>query len=167
MPSSAPAIEPSATPAISDSELQFYRTRDDFMRTYVPATDEERLLVTQIARAWLHLQKFYTFRDQIVAEKGLSGLFFEDYDRYKQLMRNLAEAERMWRYAVQELSRARRRPQSTASLRSTSVTAIRSHRPPVGSTNPKRNRTTPDIRPIHGTRGKTDLGASRGPAPAG
>lgn len=163
MPSTAPAT----VPTVSDSELEFYRTRDDFMRTYVPATDEERLLVTQLTRAWLHLQEFYVFRDQIVAEKGLSGLFFEDYDRYKQLMRNLAEAERMWCHALQELNRARRRPHSTASQRPTSATAIRSHRPPpVYPPEPAGNRTALENRPILGTR-PTDPGTARGPAPAG
>jgi hypothetical protein len=114
----------------SVANLDFYRTRDEFMHAYVPATPEERLLITQACRAWMHLQDIYNLRNSITAEKGLLGLFNEDYDKYKQLMRNLAEAERMWRNAIQEFQRARRRGNgSLTPTRCTTVTGVRSLRP--------------------------------------
>src|SRR6478752_5019009 len=93
----------------SPQQIDFYRTRDEFVRAYHPATSEEQLIVVQITRAWMHLQEVYDLRSQITAEKGLLGLFNEDFEKYKFLMRNLTEAERMWRHAVQEFHRARRR----------------------------------------------------------
>jgi hypothetical protein len=119
-------------PPVPDSveNLEYYRTRDDFMRAYVPATPEEKLLITQACRAWMHLQDFYNLRDSLIAGKGLLGLFNEDYDKYKQLMRDLAAAERMWRNAIQEFQRARRRGNgSLTPTRCTTVTGIRSLRP--------------------------------------
>ncbi len=55
MPSEAKAPIEQQTDSVP--ELDSYRTRDDFVRAYKPATDEELLLVTQIARAWGHLQE--------------------------------------------------------------------------------------------------------------
>jgi hypothetical protein len=107
MPSQARA--PVSPKPDSAHNIEFYRTRDEFVRAYNPATSEEHLLVTQITRAWMHLQEVYDLRSQITAEKGLLGLFNEDFEKYKFLMRNLTEAERMWRNAVQEFHRAKRR----------------------------------------------------------
>ena len=103
MPSEATARTPD-----SAVNLEFYRMRDDFVRTYKPATEEQMLLVVQMTRAWQHLQEVYDLRAQLTAEKGLLGLFNEDFEKYKFLMRNLTEAERMWRHALQQFQRARR-----------------------------------------------------------
>jgi hypothetical protein len=113
----------------SAANLDFYRTRDEFVRTYQPATPEEKLLVTQIMRAWQHLQDIYDLRARLTARNGLLGLFEEDFDKYKLLMRNLAEAERMWRYALQEFQRARRRRDPLAPPRAANLTAVPSVRP--------------------------------------
>lgn len=91
------------------SGLDFYRTRDEMVRAYQPATEEERLLVTQIARAWLRLQQFYEFETKALAQHDLMDLFTNDLDRYKLLTRGIAESERMWRNAVEMFHSARRR----------------------------------------------------------
>lgn len=129
MPSPAPA--PAERERDSAANLDFYRTRDEFVRAYQPATPEEKLVVTQITRAWQHLQDVYDLRDRLTAKKGLLGLFEEDFEKYKLLMRHLAEAERMWRYALQELGRARRRD-PLAHPRSSHLTAVPSFRPASG-----------------------------------
>jgi hypothetical protein len=107
MPSEAKAR--ADAPAGSVRNLEFYRTRDDVMRAYQPVNDEERLLAAQIVRAWQHLQRMYELESQVLESKTLYDLFTNDLDRYKLLTRGLAEAERMWRYAVVEFQRARRR----------------------------------------------------------
>jgi hypothetical protein len=110
MPSEATAR--TDAPAGSVPNLEFYRTRDDVMRAYQPVNDEERLLAAQIVRAWQHLQRMYELESQVLESKSLYDLFTNDLDRYKLLTRGLAEAERMWRYAVLEFQRARRRRES-------------------------------------------------------
>lgn len=92
----------------SAANLAFYRLRDDFVRMHKPVTEEEKLLVTQMARSWQHLQEVHELRNQLTAESGLVGLFTDNYDHYKLLMRNLSEAERMWRNAGLAFQRARR-----------------------------------------------------------
>ncbi len=112
MPSEATARRETAAVGPSPRSLEFYRTRDDMMRAYAPSTDEERLLVSQIARAWQHLQQMYELETKLLETHNLLDLFTNDLDRYKLLTRGIAEAERMWRYAVQEFQRARRRRES-------------------------------------------------------
>ncbi len=111
---------PSQAEALSESpvaDLEFYRTRDDFMRAYTPVTPEEKILVTQMTRAWLQLQQMYNLHDRVTAGKGLLALFEDDLPRYKILARNLTDAERMWRNSIQEFQRARRRRDPLASHR--------------------------------------------------
>lgn len=103
MPSEATAKAPD-----SAVNLDFYVLRDDFMRIYKPATEEQKLLVLQMVRAWQHLQEVYQLQAHLTAEKGLLGLFEEDYEKYKFLSRDLTAAERMWRNALHEFQRARR-----------------------------------------------------------
>ena len=79
------------------------------MRAYNPCTEEERLLVTQIAHAWLRLQRFYELESKMLAATDLFELFTKDVEKYKLLTRGVAEAERMWRHAVEMFERARRR----------------------------------------------------------
>ena len=113
----------------SAANIEFYQMRDDFVRAYKPATEEEKLLVIQMTRAWKHLQEVYELRDRLTAQKGLLGLFEEDFEKYKFLMRNLTEAERMWRHSSLAFQKARRRRDQMGPLRSSSVTTIPSFRP--------------------------------------
>ncbi len=127
MPSQARApVHPKSESA---PNLDFFRTRDEFVRAYHPVSAEEQLLVVQITRAWMHLQEVYELRSQVTAEKGLLGLFNEDFEKYKFLMRNLAEAERMWLHAVQEFYRARRRNPEPVSMAKANVVPIRRPEP--------------------------------------
>jgi hypothetical protein len=41
--------------------------------------------------------------------KDMRAMFDEDLERYKLITRSVTEAERMWRFAVLEFRRARRR----------------------------------------------------------
>ncbi len=134
MPS--PAKAPAQTTADSAVNLDFYRTRDEFVHAYQPATPEEKFLVTQIMRSWQHLQDIHELRDRLTAKNGLLGLFESDFEKYKLLMRNLTEAERMWRYAVQEFQRARRRRDPLAPPRSNNLSTVPSFRPQSGSPAP-------------------------------
>jgi hypothetical protein len=150
MQSQAIAIQPEAD---SVENLDFYRMRDDFVRAYKPVTAEEKLLVTQMARAWQHLNDIYELRSRLTAQKGLLGLFEEDFEKYRFLMRNLTEAERMWRHAGAEFQRARRRRDDLGSTRRASIATIPSLRPmpaPPAQTPtsavPESNQNTPGLR---------------------
>ena len=93
----------------SSPALDFPQIRDEVMRAYQPATPEESLLATQIARAWLRLQKYYDFEAELIEKQSLSELFETDLARFKALNSAIAAAERMWRQAVHEFQCARRR----------------------------------------------------------
>jgi hypothetical protein len=133
MPTQAPAkTEPAPHPS---RQLDFYRTRDEFTRMYQPATEEERLLLVQMVRAWLRLQKFYELEAEIMETQGLNALFQNDLERYKIMTRTVAEAERMWRNALADFQRARRRRESHSleSPRRRGLTTVASHRPPAAA----------------------------------
>ncbi len=129
MPTQAPA-KIDSNPQTSRN-LEFYRTRDEFVRSYQPATEEERLLLTHMVRAWLRLQKFYDLENEIIEREGLSSMFHNDLERYKVLTRTVAEAERMWRNALAEFqkAKARRESKSLDSPRRRSVSTALSVRP--------------------------------------
>ena len=89
------------------------QTAEPVAAAYNPETLEERLLATQIERAWNHLQAMHRLHDQLLERCSLLDLFENDLERFKLLSRTLAEAERMWRHAVSEFWRARRRREKT------------------------------------------------------
>jgi hypothetical protein len=126
----------------SVANLEYYRKRDEFFRAYLPATEEEKLLVTQMMRAWQHLEDVYELRTHLTAGKGLTGLFQEDLDTYKRLMRDLGAAERMWRHALTEFRRASRRRNQSADPRPRGLSTVSFERPPtVPSPEPRAART--------------------------
>ncbi|MBS1873716.1 MAG: hypothetical protein JSU00_10900 [Acidobacteria bacterium] len=92
-----------------DPHLRFYLQRDEFMRNYLPATQEEKLLITHACRAWMHLQDIEALIDVVTQGRGLFTLYTEHYDRYKQLNRDLSQAERMWNRAISAFWQARKR----------------------------------------------------------
>jgi hypothetical protein len=98
MPSQCPAVlQPEPEPL----NLEFYRVRDRLTRAYSPRTEKNRVLLDQMARAWLHLQSVYQMRDDVLAQRSLADLFLNDPAQFKLLNRTIIEAERMWRYAHQ------------------------------------------------------------------
>jgi hypothetical protein len=116
-PQAKAAPEPCESAAID-----FYQARDRMMRAYNPSTEEERLLVGQIAHAWLRLQRFYELESKVLAETDLFDLFTKHVGKYKLLTRGVADAERMWRHAVEMFERARRR--TTPSHKSSSSRGV-------------------------------------------
>ena len=90
-------------------ESAFCLVRDDCVRAYQPSNAEEMMLVTQIARAWFRLQKYYDYEIALMEEQRFSEMFDNDLDRFNAFHRALAAAERMWRNAIRELQAARRR----------------------------------------------------------
>ncbi|MBS1877065.1 MAG: hypothetical protein JSU00_27890 [Acidobacteria bacterium] len=81
----------------------------EFASHYSPATPEENLLISHAWRAWSHLQQIYALYEAIVAQRGIVALFNDDFARYKQLNRDLAQAERMWNRAIAAFWQARKR----------------------------------------------------------
>jgi hypothetical protein len=101
---------PDSTPA-----LDFSRIREEVLRAYQPATPEESLLAHQIARAWFRLQNYYEMEARIMEKQNLAEMFETDLARFKALNSAIAAAERMWRQAILEFQRARRRAAPKAS----------------------------------------------------
>ena len=93
----------------SSSPLDFSQIRDEVVRAYQPATAEESLLANQIARAWFRLQRYYDLEAELMDQQRLPELFDTDLARFKALNSAIAGAERMWRQAIAEFQRARRR----------------------------------------------------------
>jgi hypothetical protein len=91
------------------SALDFSRIREEVLRAYQPATPEESLLAHQIARAWFRLQNYYEMEARIMEKQNLAEMFETDLARFKALNSAIAGAERMWRQAILEFQRARRR----------------------------------------------------------
>ena len=87
----------------------FSQVLEQVIRAYQPATPEESLLATQIARAWFRLQNYYDLEAQLIEKQTLPEMFDEDLARFKALNSAIAGAERMWRNAVKEFQAARRR----------------------------------------------------------
>ena len=116
-------------------ELKFYRVRDDCVRAYQPANEEEMFLVMQIARTWYRLERYYDLEAELIGKSGLANLFETDLERFNVLTRSIVAAERMWRHAVKEFEAARRRRgESLASPRRPTISTVGSERPrkPLG-----------------------------------
>ena len=127
MPSAATNLEPAATfPGAA-----FYRLRDDLVRTHLPADQNEQLLVTQIARTWLRHQQALDLESEIFAKSGASDLFLNHLDRFKAITRYVAETERMYRHAVDELRRTQRTRlgKSAPSSKSPNISVVQPVRP--------------------------------------
>src|SRR6266496_636095 len=108
MPSAATNPELGAPFQGSDS------LRDDLVRAHLPANEYEKLLVTQIARTWLRHQQALDLESEIFAKSSAADLFANHLDRFKAIARYVAETERMWRHALDELRRAQRTRASNA-----------------------------------------------------
>ncbi|MBS1872429.1 MAG: hypothetical protein JSU00_04390 [Acidobacteria bacterium] len=109
MPTQATARNHPALDPAPDPHLRFYMTRDEFMRNLLPATQEEKLLATRAARAWMHLEDIEALIDAVTEGRGLFSLYTDHYDRYKQLNRDLHQADAMWSRAMNAFHRARKR----------------------------------------------------------
>jgi hypothetical protein len=95
-----------------------YTLRDDLAHAHQPVNAHERMLITAIAQAWQRLQRAYDMERRVHEKTDPLDLFNNDLDRFKALARHIAECERIWRRAVEELERAkRRRPEGTSSVR--------------------------------------------------
>lgn len=88
-------------------------TLADFLAYYTPSTPEENLLIVHAQRAWRHLEQMHELIDAVTAGKGLFSLYTDEYARYKQLSRDLNQADRMWNRAINAFWQARRRGAST------------------------------------------------------
>jgi hypothetical protein len=98
MPSECLAV---LQPEPEPPNLEFYRVRDRLTRAYSPRTEKDRVLLDQMARAWIHLQSMYQMKDEVLAQRSLADLFLNDPAQFKLLNRAIIDAERMWRYAQQ------------------------------------------------------------------
>ena len=105
----AQATAPIETRLDSSPALNFSQIRDEVARAYQPATPEESLLAIQIARAWFRLQNYYQLEAELMEKQQLAELFDTDLARFKAINSALVAAERMWRQAIAEFHRARRR----------------------------------------------------------
>lgn len=92
---SSQALAQAAPEPLAGAAPDFYQTRDRMMRAYNPSTEEERLLVTQIAHAWLRLQRFYELESKMLAETDLFELFTKDVEKYIEVGSTPSAADRI------------------------------------------------------------------------
>ena len=91
----------------------FAQIREEVLSAYQPATAEEVLLANQIARAWFRLQQYYDLETELLENNRLPEMFETDLARFKALNSAITGAERMWRRAIEEFQRARKRRAGT------------------------------------------------------
>ncbi len=94
--------------------LELYCLRDDLAASYVPANAHERMLVTQIARCWLRLQRDYDEEQRYFQANDMLEVIGSDYIRYHAITRRVTESERAWRHAVTSLEQTQRRRIATS-----------------------------------------------------
>ncbi len=86
-----------------------YTLRDDLARAHSPANAHERMLITAIAQAWIRLQAAYDLERRLFEKTDPLELLSNDLERFKVIARHISECERIWRRAVEELERAKRK----------------------------------------------------------
>jgi hypothetical protein len=102
-------------PAVSTAEsapyqLDLYRLRDDLVRAYNPATAHELMLITQIAQAWLRLQRAYATEQRYFEGRDILETIATKLNEFKAVTRFSTDCERAWSHATQNLEECQRRP---------------------------------------------------------
>lgn len=85
-----------------------YATRDDIARSLNPANAHERMLVSAIAQAWERFQRACEIERRVFEKTDPVELLDNDLKKFKAVTRHVAECERMYRRAHEELRRAQR-----------------------------------------------------------
>jgi Flp pilus assembly protein TadD len=85
-----------------------YATRDDIARSHQPGDALERMLVTAAAQAWGRLQVASAVHAKISETTAPSELFLNNLAGFKILAGYVADAERSWHQALNQLHKSQR-----------------------------------------------------------
>ena len=96
MNATAPAAEPVTLDPV-------YVLRDEIAQSYSPANGFERMLVLAAAQAWLRYQAALNLERRVYEKTDPLELFSQSIDKFKTVLRYVAECERAWRRSLAEL----------------------------------------------------------------
>ena len=108
-----PAGEPSVLDPVSG-------LREDLAQHYKPATGYERLVVGAAAEALHRFQEAQKLERRLFQKIDALELLTNSPDTFKTITRHVADCERAWRKALEEIRRAMRKPQQPAPSANTS-----------------------------------------------
>jgi hypothetical protein len=101
-----PAVK---TAESAPDQLEFYRVRDDLAHTHNPANAYELMLVTQMAQAWLRLQRAYDTEKLYFESHDIMETIATKLNEFKTVTRFVTDCDRAWRHAKQNLETCQRR----------------------------------------------------------
>ena len=90
-------------------QLEVYQLRDDLAHSYNPANAHERMLVTQIAQAWIRLQRAYDAERRYFEGRDSMEIIATKLDEFKAITRYVTDCERAWRHSTLNLEKSQRR----------------------------------------------------------
>ena len=96
MNATAPAAEPVTLDPV-------YLLRDEIAQSYSPANGFERMLLLAAAQSWLRYQEALNFERRVYEKTDPLELFSQSIDKFKTVLRYVAECERAWRRSLAEL----------------------------------------------------------------
>lgn len=131
----APAPRPEADPV--------YIMRDSLFEDYRPANAREKMLVTQIAQTWVRLQRALEAEAHLFEESDPLSVIRADGDLFTKVRRYVAECERVWFRATQELKKVQRQRLGPHAFRDLGPARPRTTHPPSPPDTP----LTPSIAP--------------------
>jgi hypothetical protein len=89
-------------------QLDLYQLRDDLAKTYRPVNAHERMLVTEIAYAWLRLERAHELEKRYFETHDMLDIIRTKLAEFKALTRYVTDCERAWRHATVNLQRSQR-----------------------------------------------------------
>lgn len=113
------ATAPDRVAAIDAPVHPVYTTRDDLAQSFHPINAYERMLATTAAQAYQRLQRAYELEERLLQTTDALELFNTAPDRFKAVVRHIAECDRIWRRAIDALQRAKHTRTGGAAKRTT------------------------------------------------
>ena len=98
----------STTAESAPEQLDLYRLRDDLAHSYSPANAQERMFVTEIAQAWLRLERARHLERRYFEGRDVFEIIRTKLDEFKAVTRYVTDCERAWRHAVVMLQKSQR-----------------------------------------------------------
>ncbi len=106
-----PATQPAGEPSVLDPVSGL---REDLAQHYKPTTGYERLVVGAAAEALHRFQEAQKLERRLFQKVDALELLTNSPDTFKTITRHVADCERAWRKALEEIRRAMRKPQQPA-----------------------------------------------------
>ena len=122
------STQPAAEPSMLDP---VYGLRDDLAGHFKPINAFERLLLGVAAQALLRYQDAQKLERRLFEKVDPLELLTNNPDTFKTITRHVADCERAWRKALEEIRRAIRQRETTLDCPNTRRASQRPAAPPV------------------------------------